>query len=130
MNEATDVLKTVTQNANSDIVLVFVIFAVMVLGIVIYLGTIIASDRRERNKAKLETLKQDNQREEHLINVIQNNTEVMGELKVLLNTLGDTTRQAFIRIHGRLDQIKDTNDSIRDDIDEIKLAIKSNSKEE
>lgn len=122
MNEATDLMEVVAGKTHSELVLAFIVFSALVLGIVIYLGIMMISYRKERNKSKIETLQQDNKREEHILEVIKGNTQVMAELKATLETSRQSTDQSFARLHQRIDQIFENTE-------EIKLAICSKDKE-
>jgi len=73
MNEATNLMKTVAEKTHSELVLAFVVFCALILGIIILLGIMIISYTREKNKSKTETLQQDNKREEHILGCVHIN---------------------------------------------------------
>ncbi len=122
MNEATNLMETVAEKTHSELVLAFVVFCALILGIIILLGIMIISYTREKNKSKMETLQQDNKREEHILEVINGNTQVMTELKSMLETSGKSTSQSFARLHERIDQIFENTE-------EIKISLCSKDKE-
>ncbi len=122
MNEAKNLMETVAEKTHSELVLAFVVFCALILGIIILLGIMIISYTREKNKSKMETLQQDNKREEHILEVINGNTQVMTELKSMLETSGQSTSQSFARLHERIDQIFENTE-------EIKISLCSKDKE-
>ncbi len=122
MNEATNLMETVAEKTHSELVLAFVVFCALILGIIILLGIMIISYTREKNKSKTETLQKDNEREEHILEVIKGNTQVLAELKSMLETSGQSTSQSFARLHERIDQIFENTE-------EIKISLCSKDKE-
>ncbi len=113
MNEATNLMETVAEKTHSELVLAFVVFCALILGIIILLGIMIISYTREKNKSKTETLQKDNEREEHILEVIKGNTQVLAELKSMLETSGQSTSQSFARLHERIDQIFENTEEIK-----------------
>ncbi len=122
MNETTNLMETVAEKTHSELVLAFVVFCALILGIIILLGIMIISYTREKNKSKTETLQKDNEREEHILEVIKGNTQVLAELRATLETSRQSTDQSFARLHQRIDQIFENTE-------EIKISLCSKDKE-
>lgn len=137
MNEATEVMKVVAQATNSDLVHIVVIFATVFIASALVLATLVIHSLNVNNKVNREASERSEKREERsekreerLINVIYENTDAIASLKATIDSFSIITNQSFSKIDDQLNKISNDNEAIKDDIDEIKFVIKSNSKEE
>ena len=92
-NSAYSVLETVANVTNSDLILFFVIIAVV--AVPFYIAS---SKRRKSDKAH------EVEREKLLLDVVKENTAVISGLKITLDTSKVDTKDTLTRIHQRIDE--------------------------
>ncbi len=114
--EAKDVLQGVTGSTNSELILFFVVAAVILVIFLLPLYGIIVKDRRERRKAEYERTRgeaaaisaQQSKAMEHerqILDVVTSNTQVMASLRTTLERDGKATIASIDRVHTRIDHI-------------------------
>jgi hypothetical protein len=105
MDESTGsyyVLAEVIETTGSELILFFVIAAVCILPLYIF----VFRDRKHRYKTELDRQANYLEREKRIIEVISENSKVNAGLKAVLDKYGEDTIKSLDRVHTRID---DTN---------------------
>ena len=95
------IYEAVVQAASGDLILFFVIMAVMVLP----LYAIIIKDRKASRQHDSEKQNKYIEREKEVITVIKENSAVIASVKTLLENQGSENRKSIERINERIDAI-------------------------
>lgn len=111
-SEAQSVLEQVTTKTQSELILFFIILAVVLMVLIVPLYTLILKDRKEKNKQESDRLGQYMEREKRIIEVVTANTEVMASLKTTLDRDGKATTASIERVHDRLDKLVETDTTL------------------
>jgi cytochrome c oxidase assembly protein Cox11 len=126
MNEENykDAVSAVIGKTDSEIILLMVLFLIGLVLVVVPLYRLIIRDRREQRETAVKREKEKNdaeiEREKRVIDVIKENTEVMGSVKVLLKTTARDTKTSLVRIHKRIDEQATAVSAVQSSLDEIK----------
>ena len=115
----TQILQDAIQKAESDLIIFFVVLAVVLVVFIIPLYAMIMKDRKERRmtedsriktQAEADNTRQDKylERERVIIQVVKENSDVIASLKATLDRDGKTTTASLERIHTRIDKLGDT----------------------
>jgi flagellar biosynthesis/type III secretory pathway M-ring protein FliF/YscJ len=119
-----DAVSAVISKTDSEIILLMVLFLVGLVLVVLPLYRLIIRDRREQRETAVKREKEKNdaeiEREKRVIDVIKENTEVMGSVKVLLKTTARDTKTSLVRIHKRIDEQAASVSAVQSSLDEIK----------
>jgi len=110
------ILEDIVEKAESDIILFFIIIAVVLIAFLLPLYVLIFKDRKanreielKRDKASTEerNSRQDKymEREKYIIEVVTANTTVISELRTTLQENKEGNRNSFDRVHLRLDEL-------------------------
>lgn len=97
------VLSDIVKNTTNDTVYIFIILAVVFLGLTIPLYTLILKDRKNKNQAEAERLAQYMAREKQIIDVVSSNTEALTKLSTTLERDSKDTVNSIMRVHDRID---------------------------
>lgn len=112
------VLTGVAKNTDSGIILAMIVIAVVVTVISIPLYRMTIAYDREKRKTHI-------QREGQLIEVIQQNTSVISELKILLVDNNDTQKQVKMEYHKRIDDIENAVEEHNEKLIEVLTLLKT-----
>ena len=118
-HETNQVLTEAIDKSESDIIIFFVVLAVIMVFFIIPLYGMILRDRKENRAAESKRLDSDisaagiqqdkyMERERQIIAVVTANTEVMASLKATLELDGKSTNASLERIHIRIDKQEET----------------------
>jgi adenylate kinase family enzyme len=108
-------LQEIAEKTNSDLILFFIVVAVVLVVFFIPLYAMIMKDRKERNSVAAQRQRDENEaagvrqdkymeREKRIIEVVTANTAVMSSLKTTLERDGMATNASLERIHERIDR--------------------------
>jgi flagellar basal body-associated protein FliL len=105
MESELKLLQDAIHKAESDLIIFFVVLAVVLIAFIIPLYAMILRDRKEHRAS--ESTRQDKylEREREIIRVITANTEVNAGLKATLEMMNADTKSSFVRIHERIDNV-------------------------
>ena len=116
MGSEYQVLRDTVAKAESDIILFFVILAVILIMFIIPLYAMILKDRKGHREIDIKRIEAECkaandrhdkflEREQTIIQVVKENTEVIAGLKAVFERDSNATRMSLERIHSRIDQI-------------------------
>ena len=97
----TEILKQIVSSTDSGIVLIFVIFAVALVPVFIFL----MKHTKHRHEVEHQRREQERARENHIIQVITSNTEAMTGLNKTLEIQNENISKTVTRIHERIDKL-------------------------
>lgn len=145
-----EIVNEVVRQTSSELILFFVILLIALVLVVLPLYVLITRERKEKSKLENERLinneKAENdrldkfiQRENQIMQVIKENSDVIAGLRVALESTGITTAKSVERIHERIDRFTTelstikTNDAlvyesqskILQELQEIRLIVDS-----
>ncbi len=98
-----EILSQVTQKTNSELILFFIIFAIILVVFLLPLYGLLLKDKKEKHKAEKEKRDDYMQREKQIIEVIKENSEVIASLKVTLENNSVNTNSSLNRLHDKMD---------------------------
>lgn len=119
-----DAVSAVIDKTDSEIILLMVLFLIGLVAVVVPLYRLIIKDRRLRRESdaarEAEKETADLEREGRVLEVIKENTAVMGSVKELLKSSAKDTKTSLIRIHKRIDEQAVSVSAVQSSLDEIK----------
>jgi len=130
------VYESIVQATNSELILFFVIAAIVLAVVFVPLYTMVLKDRKEKRKgdADVEAVKHDKhlereskfiERERLILDVITENTIAISKLNVTLENNGEATKATLDRIHTRIDEMLAGQTNIKTDVAQIKVKLES-----
>jgi hypothetical protein len=117
--EHQQLMQEIISKTQSELILFFVIVAVVLVMVYIPIYRMMHKERKER--LSQENIRQDKyiEREREIIKVITANTEVNAGLKTTLEMMNNDTKTSFSRIHERLDGQSTTIASVQTTLGEV-----------
>lgn len=130
------VYESIVDSTSSELILFFVIVAVVLAIVIVPLYTIVMKDRRDRRKGdvEVETVKHNKylereskfiERERLILDVIKENTVAISKLNVTLENNGETTKATLERIHIRVDDLNEGQTDIKTDVAQLKVKFEN-----
>lgn len=125
------VLETIARSTQSELILFFIIAAVVYILTMVPMYIIMTKDRRLKNKYEAARLDSYMGREERIIEVVSSNTTIMAELRTALSKDAVTTNASLSRIHDRIDTLFDAETDVQKALvrlsDKLEEALRDNA---
>ena len=109
------VLETVVNSTGSDLIMFFVVAAVIAVPVCIF----IHNENKRKDKREAERHTELLERERQLMDVIAENSKVQAQLKSTLESFGEKTNVSLFRVHDRIDAIAKEMSVMKDSIRDI-----------
>jgi flagellar basal body-associated protein FliL len=114
-HENQDVLESIVQKANTELILLAVIMVLIIAALTGLYAMFLKGERARRkedmekedarNKAEAERKKATTEITLELMKVVKNNTEVQTRIVTIIDAGNNENRQSFNRVHDRLDEL-------------------------
>ena len=126
------IYEAVIEQASGDLILFFVIMAIVLTVFVAPLYYAILKDRRAQRAHELErdekTRQHEREGKQQIIDVIERNITIMTSLKTTLDSNGDLHVKALDRIHTRIDSTEMIQKAMATDIVQISTKLDASEK--
>jgi len=124
-NEAR-VLERVVSSTGSELILFFVILAVCLLPLYVFM----LKDRKHKSESELKRQENYMDREKQIIEVISENSKVNAGLKTLLENFGEKTEKSLDRVHLRIDDTNKINIQLSEVLARVSTLIDGTMKDQ
>ena len=114
---AYEVYESIIQATSSELILFFIIIAVMAIPLYI----VVLKGRKADKQHERE-------REKQILEVIKENSAVIAGLKTTLDSSGETTKNTLERIHTRIDSLESASKGIATGVAQIEVKVDNSSK--
>ena len=102
MGAESEILQTIAGSTNSDLIRLFLILAVCLLPMYVF----IFRDRKYRQDNDIKKQKIIDEHEDKLLTIIKENSTIIGEFKAITEKSSDNLSKSLVRIHDRIDNLE------------------------